>query len=49
MIVCKFCVGDRFQPRCGVIATEDSEIGFYFLVYSFGFAISLRVIGGGEG
>ena len=49
VIVHKFYVGDRFRPRCGVTAAEDSEIGFNFLVYSFGFAVSLQVIGGGEG
>ena len=26
MVVCKFCMGNRFGPRCGVIAAEDSEI-----------------------
>ena len=24
--MCEFGVGDRFGPRCGITATEDSEI-----------------------
>ena len=49
VVVSEFSMGDRFGPRCGVIATEDAEIGFYFLVHSFHFAVRLRVISGGEG
>ena len=49
VIMCKFCVGDRFGPRCGIIATENTKVGFDFLVDSFCFAVRLRVIGGGEG
>ena len=45
----KFCVGDRFGPRCGIIAAEDMKVGLDFLVDSFHFAVGLRVIGGGEG
>ena len=26
VIMCKFSVRDRFRPRCGIIAAEDSEI-----------------------
>ena len=48
VIMSKFCVGDRFRSRCGIIAAEDMEVGFNFLVDSFCFAIGLRVIGGGE-
>ena len=48
VIVGELSVGDRFRPRCGVIAAEDSEIGFNFLVDSFRLAIGLGVIGGGE-
>ena len=49
VIVCEFSVGDRFRPRCGIIVAEDLEIGLDFLVYSFCFTISLRVVGSGEG
>ena len=45
----KFCVGDRFGPRCGIIAAEDAKVGFDFLVDSFRFAIGLWMIGSGEG
>ena len=49
VVVGEFCVGDRFGPRCGIIAAEDTEIGLDFLVDSFSFAVGLRVVGGGEG
>ena len=49
VIVSEFCVGDRFGPRCGIIATEDTKIGLDFLVNSFSFAVRLGMIGGGEG
>ena len=49
VVVGEFCVGDRFGPRCGIIAAKDTEVGFDFLINSFSFAIGLRVIGGGEG
>ena len=45
----KFGVGDLFRPRGRVISAEDSEIGFDFLVHTFGFSIRLGVVGGGEG
>ena len=49
VIVGEFCVGDRFGPRCGIIAAEDTEVGFDFLIDSFSFAVGLRVVGSGEG
>ena len=49
MIVSEFCVGDRFGPRCGIIAAEDAKVGFDFLVDLFGFTIGLGVVGGGKG
>ena len=49
VVVGEFSVGDRFGPRCGVIAAEDSEVGFNFLVDSFRLAVGLGVVGGGEG
>ena len=45
----EFHVGDRFGPRCGIIATEDTKVGLNFLVDSFRFAVGLRVVCGGEG
>ena len=44
----EFCVGDRFGPRCGIIAAEDTKVGFDFLVDLFSLAVGLGVIGGGE-
>ena len=44
----EFCVGDRFGPRCGIIAAEDAKIGLDFLINSFRFAVGLGVVGGGE-
>ena len=31
-----------------VVGTEDAEIGFEFLIGSFGLSIGLRMVGGGE-
>ena len=49
VIVCKFSMGDRFGPRCRAIATEDAKVGLYFLIYSFCFAVGLRMVSGREG
>ena len=49
VIVGEFSKGDVLSPRSGVRTAEDPKICFYFLVHTFGFPISLRVIGGGEG
>ena len=48
VIVGEFSMGDRFGPRCRVISTKDSEVGFDFLVDSFCLAVGLGVVGGGE-
>ena len=48
VIMSEFCMGDRFGPRCGIVAAEDMKVGFDFLVDSFGFAVGLGVIGGRE-
>ena len=48
MIVSEFCVGDRFGPRCRIIAAEDTKIGLDFLVDLFRLSVGLQVIGGGE-
>ena len=49
VIMSEFCVGDRFGPRCGIIAAEVAKVGFDFLVDSFSFAVRLGVISSGEG
>ena len=49
VIVGELREGDVLSPRSGVGAAEDSQIGLYFLVYTFGFPISLRVVSSGEG
>ena len=49
MIVGEFGKGNVLSPGSWVRATEDPKISFYFLVYTFGFPVSLGVIGGGEG
>ena len=49
VIMGEFRVGDVVGPRSGVVATEDLEISFNFLVYLFGLSVRLRVIGSGEG
>ena len=49
VIVGEFSKGDVLSPRSRIRATEDPKIGFYFLVHTFGFSISLRVVGSGEG
>ena len=36
------------HPGLRVVGTEDAEIGFEFLIDSFGLSIGLRVVGGGE-
>ena len=45
----EFSKSNVLGPGCRVRATEDLKISFYFLVHTFGFPVSLRVIGGGEG
>ena len=47
VIVGEFGVGNVIGPRSGVVPTKDPKVRFYFLVYSFGFSVRLRVIGGG--
>ena len=48
VIMGKFGVRNVVSPGSRIVPTEDLKIGFYFLVYPFGFSISLWVIGGGE-
>ena len=45
----ELCVRNQFGPGCGVIAAENTEVGFNFLVDLFCFAVGLRMVGGGEG
>ena len=45
----EFSMGDRFGPRCGIIAAEDTKVGLDFVVDSFCFAVGLWMIASGEG
>ena len=45
----EFSKGNVLGPGSRVRATEDPKISFYFLVHTFSFPVSLRLIGGGEG
>ena len=45
----EFSKGNMLCPGSRIGATEDPKIGFYFLVNSFSFSVSLRVVGSGEG
>ena len=49
VIMREFSMGDRFGPRCRTISAEDAKVGFYFLIYSFCFAVGLRMVSGREG
>ena len=49
VVVGEFSEGNVLSPGSRVRAAEDLKISFYFLVNTFSFPISLRVIGGGEG
>ena len=48
VVVCEFHMGDFVSPEGGVRSTEDSQIGFDFLIDLFSFSIRLRVVGSGE-
>ena len=48
-VVCEFRHGKEFGPFRRLISGEDPKISFQFLVDPFGFAVGLRVIGGGKG
>ena len=41
----EFRHGKEFGPFVGLILGEDVKVGFKFLVYMFGFSVSLRMIG----
>ena len=45
----EFGVRDLFGPRGRVCATEDAEVGLYFLVNTFGFSVGLWMVGSGKG
>ena len=45
LIVAEFHEGVELVPRFGVVRTEDLEVNFKFLIYSFSFSIGLGVIG----
>ena len=44
----EFCGGEELRPFSRVIGAEYVEIGFEFLIGSFGLSIGLRVVGSGE-
>ena len=48
-IVYKFSHGDLISPIRGVASAEYLQVSFKFLINSFHFSISLRVISGGKG
>ena len=49
VIVGEFGEGDVLSPGSRVRAAEDPKISFYFLVHTFSFSVSLRVVSSGEG
>ena len=49
VIVGELGKGNVLSPGSKVRAAEYPKVSFYFLVHTFGFPASLRVIGGGEG
>ena len=44
----EFCGREELCPFRWVIGAEYAEIGFEFLICSFGLSVGLRVVGGGE-
>ena len=44
----KFCRSEESSPFTRVVSAEDPEIGFNFLIGSFGLPISLGVVSRGE-
>ena len=46
LIVAELHEGVQLVPHFGVVRTEDSKVDFEFLIYSFGFSISLGMISG---
>ena len=48
-VVREFCHGKKFRPFRRLVFSKDPKVGFELLVDPFGFAVSLRVVSGGEG
>ena len=48
VIVGKFSMGNLFWPGDRIISTEDSEVSFNFLIYSFYLSIRVWMISGGK-
>ena len=44
----EFCGGEELCPFSRVVGAEYAEIGFEFLIGSFGLSFGLRVVGSGE-
>ena len=47
-VVLEFSGSKELGPLVGVVGTEDTEIGFYFLIGSFGLSVSLWMVGSGK-
>ena len=47
-VVLEFCEHKELGPLMGITSTEDTKVGFDFLISSLGLSISLRVVRGGE-
>ena len=47
-IVLEFGSREEVWPTLGIVGTEDSKIGFNFLVGSFCLSVGLWVVGSGE-
>ena len=43
-VVLEFCGSKELGPLVGVAGTKDTEIGFDFLIGSFGLSVSLRMV-----
>ena len=44
----EFCEHKELGPLMGITGTEDTKVGFDFLIGSLGLSISLRVVHSGE-
>ena len=47
-IVLEFSGSKELGPVVRVVGTEDMEIGFYFLIGSFGLSVGLWMVGSGK-
>ena len=47
-VVSEFHHREEGQPFFRLIQGEQPQVGFQFLIHSFGFSISLRMVGSGK-